>query len=157
MTAREFLETVVKPNITDFKNAYGSLRHGSNAVAALDALAAHIFIWCKTNALNEIAGITDDSHYRETLSKKNTDFGLLRDIAKAQKHVHLTKGNPKISTAEQIESLSLGWDQASWDESHWNSHPQIVAETNDKQLVYLETVIDKALIFIESEMFRLKI
>ena len=61
MTPREFLENVVRPNVEDFDANYGSVRQAYNAVAAVDALAAHLYLWCKTNAPSEIAGVSDDS------------------------------------------------------------------------------------------------
>src|SRR3989454_4985189 len=82
MIPREFLDQVVRPNVAEFHANYGSLRHGYNAVAAADALVAHIF-WYIRNAPAQ----GDDTAYRATLASQNHDFRLLRDIAKAQKHV----------------------------------------------------------------------
>jgi hypothetical protein len=58
-------------------------------------LVAHIYVWCKSNAPRAVAGIAEDTQYRESLAKHSPDFRLLRDIAKVQKHVHLTRGNPE--------------------------------------------------------------
>jgi hypothetical protein len=84
VTPGEFLQTVVRPNVEEFNADYGNVRRAHNAVAAVDALAAHIYVWCKTNAPSEIAGLADDTHYRERLAGCSSDFRLLRDIAKAQ-------------------------------------------------------------------------
>jgi hypothetical protein len=95
MTPREFLEKVVRPNITEWDANFGSERHAYNAVAAVDSLTAHIYVWCKGHAPAEIAGIPDDTQYRASLGQRSPDFELLRDIAKAQKHVHLDYGKPR--------------------------------------------------------------
>jgi hypothetical protein len=48
----------------------------------------------------EVAGIKNDSDYRATLAGRSPSFGLLRDIAKAQKHVRLTRHKPRIARAD---------------------------------------------------------
>jgi hypothetical protein len=60
MTPREFLDEVVRPNVAEFNVNFGSLRTAYNAVAAVDALAAHIYWWCKTNSSAEVKGDRDD-------------------------------------------------------------------------------------------------
>ena len=48
MTPGEFLQTVVRPNMEEFNADPGNVRRAYNAVAVVDALAAHIYMWCKT-------------------------------------------------------------------------------------------------------------
>src|ERR1700690_3504270 len=97
MTPRQCLEQVVRPNVADFHADDADMRHAYNAVAAVDAFAAHIYQWCTANAAAEVAGLKHDSHYRAKLAASHDDFRLLRDIAKAQKHVRLTQGTPVIA------------------------------------------------------------
>jgi hypothetical protein len=111
MTPRDFLETVVRPNVTEFNADYGKIQRACNAVAAVDALAAHIYVWCKTNALSEIVGLADDTHYRGWLAGCSLDFRLLRDIAKAQKHVHLDRGQPEVTTSAQVTARAFGYGE----------------------------------------------
>lgn len=79
MNPREFLNTIVRLNVADFHREYGNLRHAYNAVAAVDALAAHIYVWCRTNATAHVNGIVDDTAYRATLAGQNQIFSLLHD------------------------------------------------------------------------------
>ena len=54
---------IVIPNVEDFKHNYGDIRHGFNAVAAVDAvdaLVGHLYYWCEKYAPNEIANVRDD-------------------------------------------------------------------------------------------------
>ena len=157
MTPREFLEKVVRPNIAEFDANFGSEQRAYNALAAVDSLAAHIYVWCKGNAPSEIAGIPDDSAYRETLAGRSPDFRLLRDIAKAQKHVHLTRGNLEVTTAAQVTARSLGWGEARWDEGRWGGPPQVVVTTDNGDLRYVEQIVAASLAILEAEMTRLKI
>jgi len=49
-TPRQFLETVVRPNVADFHSHFAGLRHAHNAIGAVDALAAHLYVWATENA-----------------------------------------------------------------------------------------------------------
>jgi hypothetical protein len=112
MTPRQFFDQVVRPNVAEFHADDDDMRHAYNAVAAVDALAAHIYVWCTGNATAEVTGLKDDSHYRVKLAAAHDVFRLLRDIAKAQKHVRLTKGTPAIPGAEQISTRAVGFGEA---------------------------------------------
>jgi hypothetical protein len=98
MTPRDFLETVVRPNVTEFNADYGKIQRACN-------------VWCKTNALSEIVGLADDTHYRGWLAGCSLDFRLLRDIAKAQKHVHLDRGQPEVTTSAQVTARAFGYGE----------------------------------------------
>ena len=107
MTPVDYLKDVVEPNLAALAADYGSIRHNLNAVHAVDALAAHIYY-----ASNGAAPGTDDTVYRAELAKHFPEFALLRDIAKAIKHVRLIQGSPQTSRGDHIEVRSLGWDEA---------------------------------------------
>ena len=101
---REFLEKVVLPNIADFKQDVSSERNAYNAISSLDALAAHLDYWARASGDNEALAATDDSHYRANLAKRNIASHLLRDVAKAQKHVRLERQDPIVTNSSQINS-----------------------------------------------------
>src|SRR4051794_34428135 len=101
---RDFLTNIVRPNLAEFEAEFGSERRAFNAIAALDALAAHMFQWCKRNKQAAVVGVADDSDYRARLAGLNSDFRLLRDIAKASKHVELTRGNPSVKHSSQVDA-----------------------------------------------------
>jgi hypothetical protein len=157
MTPREYLENVVRPNVADLHNQFDSVRFACNAVASVDALAAYIFVWCQAWAPIEIDGLTDDPNYRATLAQRNPDFLLLRDTAKAQKHVRLTRGTPQVTKAEQMSSRPIGWGEGPYGEGRYGGPPQVVIDTDDGNLRYVESLVDSALAFLESEMARLRI
>jgi hypothetical protein len=71
MTPRDFLEIVVRSNIHDFHEHYADLRHAHNAVSSVDALAAHIYVWAKSNAAAAVASANNDSSYRQELCARN--------------------------------------------------------------------------------------
>jgi hypothetical protein len=103
----EFVQTVVRPNIVEFHENYADTRRAYNAISALDALAAHVYTWAKMKEPSAVTEIADDSLFRGELAKRDRNFALLRDIAKAQKHVRLTNGKPLITDASQSLSENI--------------------------------------------------
>jgi hypothetical protein len=89
MTPREFLEVVVRPNVDEFHAHFADLRRAYNAISAVDALAAHLYVWAATYDPAAVASISRDTEYRNKLAGDSENFALLRDLAKAQKHVRL--------------------------------------------------------------------
>lgn len=157
MTPREFLEAVVRFDVAEFRDEYGNIRRAYHAVTAVDALAAHIFVWCRTNAPTEIAGLDDDTHYRGKLSERSSDFRLLRDIAKAQKHVHLERGKPEATKAAQVVARPLGFGEGGFGQGRFGGPPQVVVAMDSGDLRYVEQIVIAALGLLEAEMTRLKI
>jgi hypothetical protein len=161
MTPREFLDEVVRPNVAEFNVNFGSLRTAYNAVAAVDALAAHIYWWCKTNSSAEVKGDRDDDRHRERLvgrdkAKGDGNFSLLRDIAKAQKHVQLIYGEPLIKLAERVTARSMGAGELRAG-GRVGDRPQVVVDIECVGPFYVWNVVDGALAFLEAEMRRLGI
>src|SRR4051812_34740906 len=111
MKPKEFLAEVVHPNVAAFHEDFTNLRQAFNAVASVDALTAHLFVWCTANAPSEVAGVKDDTIYRYKLAGRCTDVGLLCDIAKTQNHVHIGRGNPLITQEHQITSRPIGFGE----------------------------------------------
>jgi hypothetical protein len=157
MTPRQFIEQVVQPNVAEFHPADDNLRYAYNAVAAVDALAAHIYVWCLANAQAEVAGLKDDTAYREKLARTHDDFRLLRDIAKAQKHVKLTRRPPPISEAKQINTRPVGYGEGPYGHGGYGGPPQVVVDIDTGTMRYVGQIVVSALKFLEGEMARLNI
>jgi hypothetical protein len=94
------------------------------AAAAIDALAAHIYWWCSQNAALHVAGLAGDDAYRGHLRASNRDFELTSDVAKANKHVVLVRGQPTVQSAATATMVKApGWDEFRWDDFTWDSPP----------------------------------
>ena len=160
MSPREFLDVVVRPNIDEFLAHYDDLRRAYNAIMATDALAAHLYDWSRQNAPGEVTGINPrdgDSAYRVRLAEQNVDFKLLRDLAKAQKHVELHRHDPLIKRSDQMLSRSIAWGEARWGEGRFGGVPQVVVEGAPGGLRYVETVLRRSVAFLEAQLVRLGI
>jgi hypothetical protein len=154
---RAYLDEIVRPNLEEFESEVSSIRRANNAISTLDALVAHLYRWCVLNNPSEVSGVRDDSHYREKLSERNYHFRLLRDIAKAQKHVHLERGKPEVSKADQITSKALGYGQGKYGAGRYGGVAQVVVDLDNGDLEYIETILRHSLSFLESEIARLGI
>jgi hypothetical protein len=157
MTPREFLEVIVRPNVRDFRENCGSVRHAYNAIAAVDALAAHVYVWCAVNASANVRGVHDDTEYRARLAARDGDFSLLRDIAKAQKHVRLTKNPPAVERADQVAARTIGYGEGRYGEGRYGGVEQVLVDIQPDDFRYVETVVLQALAFLEGEMALLRI
>lgn len=152
MTPREFLDRVVRPNVDDLTAQFGDIRRAANAIAALDALPARLFAWCRANAPQHVAGMADDDAYRRALRRRNRDFELVSDAAKAGKHVVLTRGKPSVDRADRVGPRSIGWDEGRWDDGRWDGPEQVVIEPVGDEPWGAEGVVLRALAFLEQEM-----
>lgn len=155
MTPREFLTIVVQPNVNDFHETYNDVRRAFNAISAVDALAAHLYIWARGRGLAAVAAVPDDSAYRQALASRSQPFRLLRDIAKAQKHVHLTRGSPTISSASQISARFIGFGEGRFGQGRFGGVKQVVVDITSDEFAYVEEVVDSSLLFLETEMVQL--
>lgn len=169
MTPTEFKEQFVLPNIADMKADVGNIRLAYNCVFTLDAFAAQIYTWGKSGPGSKITA-RDDSAYRGQLARKNADFRLVRDIAKAMKHVELTRParkKPVITKSSEIKAKPIGvlgsgkWDdEALWhDEARWNSGPdplpQVGVTDANGKFRTIERLVDNSLRFLENELSQL--
>lgn len=157
MTPREFLEQVVRPNMAELEEHYGDIRRAANAIAALDALPAHMFAWATENDATKVAGIASDDAYRQALRRRNRDFELASEAAKAGKHVVLTRGTPSVDRADRVKTQSMGWGQGRWGDMRWDGPLQVVVEPIGEAPWGVEGVLTRALAFLEAEMTALGI
>ena len=157
MDPQEFLRTIVRPNVNDFQVEYGDLRRAYNAVAAVDALAAHVYEWCKDNKPHEVAAAKRDTDYRANLANRDQNFRLLRDVAKAQKHARLVDGAPLLRKSEQVSSRSIAYGEGTYGRGRYGGPKQIIVDLGNGKCAYLEKIVNAALNFLESEMLKLGI
>jgi len=101
-------------------------------------------------------GAGDDTVYRAKLASQCSAFALLRDIAKAQKHVRLIKGTPQVTGEHQVSLRRIGFGEGEYDRGRYDC-PQVVVGTNAGAIEYVEMVVDEAVAFLEAEMQRLNV
>lgn len=158
ITPQDFIEQIIRPNLAELDTRFGDKRLAFNTVNAIDALPAYIYVWCQMHMPSAVASFSDDSAYRDYLAKRDRDFAVIRDLAKAQKHAKLTRGTPQyVTSAGAVDIVSLGFDEGKWDELRWDSPPQVIVRTNDANISVVEALARRALTFLENEMARVGI
>jgi hypothetical protein len=132
---------------------YSNLRHAINTAAAVDALAARIY-WSLHNsgAAAVAAVVRQDDGFRDVLAGKDPSFAMIRDIAKGQKHVQLTKGYPQIAGASSIGAKPVAYGRLPYGRGRYGGVSQVIVETKVGAADYVESLLDQAITFLEGEM-----
>ena len=145
MDARWFLAEVVDPTILDFRNNHLSWRHALAAVAVVDMLMAHVFEYIGGSGSNEL-NAKDDSDFRNILAKENLSVELLRDVAKAQKHVTLTRHQPKVSSFSDTSLVAKTYGSGAYGVGPYGGG--FMVKISDGKNVSLLSLISEALDFL---------
>lgn len=152
--ARKFNEEIVEPTLSEFDADFSCLRRAFLAVAVLDALAAQIYAQVVEHNINpfDLLGWhkcgdpsdPNDSIFRHRIAESCSGFRVIRDVAKANKHAVLTRGNPKVKRSEQIVSQSKGFGLGPFGEGRFGGVSQIIIKLDGGEEIYLEHQILEA-------------
>jgi hypothetical protein len=156
VTPREYLNLVVKPNVEEFIQDVSDPRRAYNAIATADALAAHVFYWCKKNAPDAVHGIQNDDAYRMLMQTSRPNIGLVHDVAKALKHVEMNNKTSKIRTEDEVQARSFGFGEGAYGVGPYGGTPQ-QSVLIDGRKIQLQLNVEHAVDFYEKEMDRLGI
>ncbi|MBY6056780.1 hypothetical protein [Leisingera daeponensis] len=145
--------------MSEFRDEEGALHKGFNAVSAVDAYAAHIHSELVSlgkdpfEMLNQgVAGDRNDTHFRGVLAAANGNFRVIRDVAKANKHAFLTKGNPKKLASNgsgDTVSVSIGWGQGGYGVGGYGGASQLIVNCLDGSQKKLLRELDAALAYLD--------
>jgi hypothetical protein len=152
MNASEFKKHVVDPILSEAESNPLVFHRAFALILAVDAWAAHIFHDMPSGQMPNgwPAGVNGrtDSAFREGLARMSADFGLLRDCAKALKHVRLDFGNPRVQSTTQIGEKSLGYGEGGYGEGPYGGGPQIVVEENIGSVRNVISLCDSSIDFL---------
>lgn len=144
-TPHHFFEYVVVPNIRDLKKDPLELRLAYNCVMSIDSFASHIYEFLEGQP--SVRKMKDDSEFKQVLAKTCFPFEIIRDVAKAQKHVKLTRGSPQTSEAKQMKHGKMSYGEGTFGTGTYGGI-QILVETNDRKRRPLLSLIDGATEFL---------
>lgn len=86
------------------------------------------------------------------LAQRDGHFALLRNIAKALKHVRLDRGTPRIKSAGQVISRPIGYGEGIYGAGRYGGPVQVVVDLAPGDFQYVEFIVDGARAFLEGEM-----
>lgn len=133
-TATEFWEQMAQPDYQDFEADTTDLRKAVHAASSLYHLYEWVFRQYEATP-SMVFGCTNSSDLRAHLvANECPDFGLLRDLADANKHFRLDRPTAQVTTATQMETRSTGWDELLWDEASWDGLPEVIVQLDDGAL-----------------------
>ena len=127
-TAREFWEQVAQPDYRDFIIDTTDLRKSTHAALSLYHLHEWVF-WRLQPTDQQGNTFPSEKEFARHLSQNEcSDFALIADVANAQKHFALTRGNPQISTATQVVTRPTGFGEGGYGEGPYGGSPSVVVE-----------------------------
>lgn len=151
LSANDFRQLVVQPNLDEYDAGYDKIHRAFNAVAAVDAYAAHIYYSALDASIDPFAvlGLTspsgkNDSSFRQTLAKQHAEFQILRDLAKANKHAKLTRHSPSVQDSGQVTSAAKGYGAGRYGEGRFGGVNQVFVTDETGLEHYVETLVLKS-------------
>lgn len=154
MTPREYLNDVVLPNYAALGESVETVRSAINAVLTTDALVAHIFFACREQIASDKPKKYNDDSFRAELASRDEDYSLVRDIAKAQKHVKL-QSSSTITNASQVATATPPFGTRPWGLFRWDGGPQVDVRKNNGEYYPVLLAVERAIAFLKEEMIRL--
>lgn len=77
-------------------------------------------------------GTPNEGQYRNELAARECqDFGLLRDVAEAHKHVELNRSSRRLTRSDQTAKGGMGYGQGGYGEGVYGGGPQLVVTLDD--------------------------
>ncbi len=153
MTPRQFKAIFVDDNVDEFRAAPHDVVRAVNAIWAVDALVAHIWLWGSENRPHVVPDVSDDK-FRDTLCSKCKQYAALRDAANAMKHAKLTRKRPVIHYSTDVQKRGGAFQEDAFQEDVVQLGDVVVHLRDD--LVHLVTdIINESLAALESEILRI--
>ncbi len=129
---RAFFEDHVRPNYEEWMAQPLDQRLAKNAVADANNMAARVYHHWENVDRAKVHGVNHEGQYRDALvAKECEDFGLVRDVADAYKHVVLDRPSRRVTRAGQTAPGATGWGEAGWGEGVFGGGPQLVVTLDD--------------------------
>ena len=99
-------------------------------------MAARVFHHWRDLDPPQVYGAADEGSYRSELAARECpDFGLVRDVADAHRHVTLDRPNRRLTGADQTGVGATAWGEAGFGEGVFGGGPQLVVtlDNDDKR------------------------
>lgn len=130
---RNFFETHVNPSVSEWHASPLDQRLANNAVSALNNMAARAYQHWKAHDTNRLHGAVSEGAYRNELAAREcADFGLIRDIADAHKHVVLNRPNRRVTRHDQTALREMAFGQELIGENVFCGVPDLVVTLDDR-------------------------
>lgn len=142
--AQQFFDTHVVPNHDAWLAAPTDIRLAMNAAVSLYHMADHYWHSHFATDPSRVFSMTASGLFRTELAKRNKEYGLLRDVAEAHKHMILERSTRSVSESKQTSVGSTGWGEGGYGTGPYGGGPSIVVALDDgtkQHLSYIAKVV----------------
>jgi hypothetical protein len=112
------------------------------AAVALNQMADHFWHGFAPVAPSKVFGKTDVKSFRAELASRNANFGLVRDVAEAHKHVKLDRPTRAVTSAGQTTvCATTGWGQGGFGTGPYGGGSFVVVSLDNGQKQHLSRAV----------------
>lgn len=159
LSARDFRRLIVQPNLDEYDAEYYSIHRAFNAVAAVDAYAAHVYYSAVDVAIDPfvVLGLSEskeanDISFRQALAQQHAEFSILRDLAKAFKHAELTRHSPSVRNSGKVTSTANGFGVGKFGEGRYGGVNQVFATDETGCKHYVEALVRHTISMLDGKV-----
>ncbi len=140
--AEIFYREHVISSIEDWRGDETAIHKAMLVATNLNHLAD--YYWhCYRNHPNKNFGKTSLSGFRDYLLEQCLDFGLIRDVCDAHKHLTLDRSSKRVTKANQTSTGRMGWGEAKWGEARWGSPEEVVVTDDSGEKHHFIAIVDR--------------
>ena len=99
---KHFWEVHYLGNLAEWQKSPDDIRLAMNTIVSANQLADWVFEQSKLNG-NPVA--SSGATYRDQLTQRTTEFGIVRDVADCHKHFALTRSTAAVTAAQDIRNV----------------------------------------------------
>jgi hypothetical protein len=111
------------------------------AVVALNQMADHYWHGFAPLDAARVFNTTSPKAFRAELAKKHAQWSLVRDVAKAHKHVILTRSIRAVTSAGQAFVAPTGFGSRGYGGGPYGGTPSVIVRLDDGREVHLSGAI----------------
>ncbi len=90
------------------------------------------YYWrCYSDQPSKVFGKNNLRSFRDHLIDQCPDYGLIRDVCDAHKHLTLDRSSRRVTNADQTTKGRMGWGEAKFGDARWGSPEEIVVTDDD--------------------------
>lgn len=141
--AHEYFHTHVVPAMSDWRSNPDDIRFAMNAAVALNQMADHFWHGFVSNDAARVFSAPNVKTFRNELAKKNNDWGLVRDVAEAHKHVILERPSRHVTSTGQTTVVPMGWGTSTYGTGPYGGTPSVVVTLDNGSKVHFSAVANR--------------
>jgi hypothetical protein len=120
------------------------------AAQALNNMADYYWDGFASAEPARLFGATNVKAFRAELAKQHEQWGLVRDVAEAHKHVKLTRTPRAVTSAGQSLVAPTSWGQGGFGTGPFGGTPAVIVELDNGQRIHFSTAVKASMEFWES-------